>query len=408
MHINHCPQCGLQLDDDHPCPACMLAFAVETEDFHADSPSEMEIELVRQAFPQLEIVEMIGRGGMGTVFKARQPKLDRFVALKILPENQAKHPSFAERFAREGKLLARLGHPNIVAVYDFGQTEIAVSNEEHPVTFFYLVMEFVDGVDLRHAMQEERFSPEQALAIVPKICDALQYAHEEGVLHRDIKPENILLDIKGRIKIADFGIAGVGLRSTNREGKRADFPTSETDEEKLTLQGQIVGTPNYMAPEQFDTPDNIDARADVYSLGVVLYELLTGQLPKGTFSAPSQSAPVGVEVDKIVQKALEKNRDRRFRTAEEFKTEIFETQQLNTGRHTNFRNNEKRRLGMFWFIVFAAFAILMIFFAVNEPPTSQEIAYLDERRRAAMFWVLLFIGTVIIGLLVTIWRLMRK
>ncbi len=315
-----CSQCGLRLEDDLPCPACMLEFVAETDDFTASATlPDLEIELVRQTFPQLEIVEMVGRGGMGTVFKARQPNLDRFVALKILPENRAKHPSFAERFAREGKLLARLSHPNIVAVYDFGQTEIAVPDAGGPVTFFYLIMEFVDGVDLRHAMREERFSPEQALAIVPKICDALQYAHEEGVLHRDIKPENILLDVKGRIKIADFGIASV--RTSADDG----LPTSTDTNPQLTQTGQIIGTPNYMAPEQFEGATLADARADIYSLGVVFYELLTGELPKGDYPKPSEKSSAGSEIDHIVQKALDKNRESRYQSAEEFKTDVYHT-----------------------------------------------------------------------------------
>src|SRR5207302_6523588 len=143
------------------------------------------------------ILELIGQGGMGFIFKARQPKLERVVALKILPQSLAADPAFAERFSREGRMLARLNHPNIVTIHDFGQAN----------GFFYLLMEFVDGVNLRQAMQVARFTPAQALDVVPKICEALQFAHNEGILHRDIKPENILLDSKGRVKIADFGIA---------------------------------------------------------------------------------------------------------------------------------------------------------------------------------------------------------
>jgi len=135
-------------------------------------------EQVAAAFPQLEILRLIGQGGMGFVFKARQPKLDRIVALKILPQSLEADPAFAERFAREGRLLALLNHPNIVTIHDFGQAN----------NFFYLLMEFVDGVNLRQAMKAGRFTPEQALAVVPKICEALQFAHNEGVLHRDINP----------------------------------------------------------------------------------------------------------------------------------------------------------------------------------------------------------------------------
>ena len=155
------------------------------------------IESVAAAFPQLEIIEIIGFGGMGVVYKARQPHLDRWVALKVLPQTMASDPAFAERFQREARFLARLNHPNIVTVYDFGQS----------AGYCFLLLEYVDGVNLRQAMQAGRFSSQEALAIVPKICEALQFAHEKGVLHRDIKPENILLDSQGRVKLADFGIA---------------------------------------------------------------------------------------------------------------------------------------------------------------------------------------------------------
>ena len=198
-----CPKCGGPIPAEAPqglCPKCLLLqVSIPTEAGQGASAKSAPPthEELAAAFPQLEILELIGQGGMGFVFKARQPKLDRLVALKILPQSLAADPAFAERFTREGRVLARLNHPNIVTVHDFGQAD----------GFFYLLMEFVDGVNLRQAMQAGRFTPEQALAIVPKICEALQFAHDEGILHRDIKPENILLDTKGRVKIADFGIA---------------------------------------------------------------------------------------------------------------------------------------------------------------------------------------------------------
>jgi len=251
-----------------------------------------------EAFPLLEIIELIGQGGMGFVFKARQPKLDRFVALKILPQSLAADPAFAERFTREGRVLARLNHPSIVTVHDFGQAN----------GFFYLLMEFVDGVNLRQAMKAGRFAPAQALAIVPRICDALQYAHNEGILHRDIKPENILLDSRGRVKIADFGIAKL-IGDAHAEAT-------------LTSVGATLGTPHYMAPEQIETPGEVDHRADIYSLGVVFYELLTGELPLGRFAPPSQKAAVDARVDEIVLRALQKERELRQQSATEIKTEV--------------------------------------------------------------------------------------
>lgn len=261
----------------------------------AEPPSR---ERVAAAFAQLEILELIGAGGMGAVYKARQPKLERFVALKVLSEELAVDPAFAERFGREARMLARLNHPNIVTVYDFGQSG----------GFFYLVMEYVDGVNLRQAMQAGHFTPKQALALVPKVCEALQFAHDEGILHRDIKPENILLDSKGRVKIADFGIA-----------KLVGEPRHVS---KLTATGAAIGTPNYMAPEQIEHPEDVDQRADIYSLGVVFYEMLTGELPIGRFAPPSEKTTVDPRVDDIVFRTLEREREKRYRSAGEVKTSV--------------------------------------------------------------------------------------
>ena len=300
-----CPKCGSIIPPEAPqglCPKCVMSGVSsepggETPELTAeDIPA---IARVAAAFPQLDEFELIGRGGMGIVFKARQPHLDRQIALKLLPDKLAADPQFAERFNREGRVLAKLNHPNIVSVYDFGKTE----------HFYFLMMEFVDGVNLREAMRAGRFSPAEALAIVPKICEALQYAHDQDVLHRDIKPENILLDTQGRAKIADFGIAKL-------VGEDAAGNVT------LTMTGVSLGTPHYMAPEQLEKPSDVDHRADIYSLGVVLYEMLTGELPIGRFEAPSSTTPVGTGVDEVVFRALEKNRDRRQRSAEEFSTQV--------------------------------------------------------------------------------------
>ena len=172
------------------------------------------LEEIARHFPQLEVLECLGRGGMGVVYKARQPRLNRFVALKILAREKEKDPRFAERFTREAQALARLNHPNIVTVYDFGEAD----------GLYYLLMEFVDGMSLRQLLQTRKLAPEEALAIVPSICEALQYAHQQGIVHRDIKPENILLDKQGRVKIADFGIAkllGADGRVASLTGEQA-------------------------------------------------------------------------------------------------------------------------------------------------------------------------------------------
>ena len=258
----------------------------------------LPVQAVAEFFPQLEILEYLGRGGMGAVYKARQPRLDRVVALKILARGKESEARFAERFEREARALARLSHPHIVGVFDFGEVN----------GHCYLLMEYVDGANLRQVLHTGKMASAEALAIVPRICEALQYAHEQGVVHRDIKPENILLDRRGRVKIADFGIA----KMLGHEGG----PSLSTDGQ------QVVGTPHYMAPEQIERPQAVDHRADLYSLGVVFYEMLTGELPLGKFASPSEKAHVDSRLDKVVLHALEKEPDRRYQHASEIKTDV--------------------------------------------------------------------------------------
>ena len=384
---NRCPKCQTPLPPDAPqglCPKCLFAAVAtptEADQPAGHRPAPPALTEIAAAFPQLEILEFIGQGGMGFVFKARQPKLDRLVALKILPQSLAADPTFAERFNREAKLLARLNHPGIVAVHDFGvavaagilpagepgvlpggkgvdisgtlpNSEAIASSSANPggkmppstsgqrpdaTKFYYLLMEFVDGVNLRQAMQAGRFTPAQALAVVPKICEALQFAHNEGILHRDIKPENILLDAKGRVKIADFGIAklmerGSATRSTSVSSDEPIFTKHEFTGQApaghrpalqaLTEAGKTLGSPNYMAPEQLEHPGEVDHRADIYSLGVVFYEMLTGELPLGRFAPPSQKSAADPRVDEVVLRALEKERERRQHSAGEVKTQV--------------------------------------------------------------------------------------
>jgi serine/threonine protein kinase len=248
-------------------------------------------------FPQLEIGELLGQGGMGAVYRARQKGLDRDVALKVLTVDAGADPSFAERFGREAKTLASLTHPSIVHVYDFGRAG----------PWYYLVMEVVDGANLRQMLRAKTVSPREALSIVAQLCDALQYAHDEGVVHRDIKPENVLVGRKGQVKVLDFGLA----KLLRRGGP-----------DPLTKTQQVMGTPYYMAPEQWERPLEVDHRADIYSLGVVFYELLTGELPVGRFALPSRKVEVDVRLDEVVVKTLEKEPELRYQHASEVKTEV--------------------------------------------------------------------------------------
>ena len=318
---NQCPKCGATLGGNAVeglCPACLFSMNLATQTVpgsqagpragEATKASTPSPETVAAHFPQYEILECLGRGGKGVVYKARQKSLDRLVALKILAPEREKDPQFAERFAREAKTLALLNHSNIVTVHDFGEAG----------GMFYLVMEFVDGVNLRQLLGADRFSPEEALAIVPAICDALQFAHDRGIVHRDIKPENILVDKQGRVKIADFGIA----RIMGVAGEPAAAPPRGASGRAGLTGERVLGTPAYMAPEQARNPARADHRADIYSLGAVFYEMLTGEPPKGDIQPPSRKVLVDVHLDEIVLRALEQKPERRYQTADEFKTVV--------------------------------------------------------------------------------------
>lgn len=264
------------------------------------------VEELTQIFPQFEILELIGQGGMGAVYKVRQKDLDRVVALKILPPGIGQSPEFSDRFTREARALAKLNHPGIVTLHEFGQQD----------GLYFILMEFVDGVNLAQLMKTGRVSPREALAIVPQICDALQYAHDQGIVHRDIKPENLLLDRHGRVKVADFGIAKV-VASVSEAPLRSGETLVPTES---TLAGKIIGTPQYMAPEQIDHPSEVDHRADIYALGVVFYQMLTGELPGKNLQAPSRKVHIDVRLDEIVLRAMEKQPELRYQTAHEFRT----------------------------------------------------------------------------------------
>jgi predicted Ser/Thr protein kinase len=304
---NTCPKCGAELPANAPagiCPPCLLKAGLGGTEAasgrqSADATSSHTTfvpptpEELAPHFPHLEILELLGKGGMGAVYKARQPSLDRLVAVKVLPPEVGADASFSERFAREARALAKLNHQNIVAVYDFGRAN----------DLYYFIMEYVDGATLRQLVEGGELQPAEALAIVPQICDALQFAHDEGVVHRDVKPDNILLDSKGRVKVADFGLAKLLDRAP------ADI--------SLTGTNQVMGTPHYMAPEQMQGSHDVDHRADIYSLGVVFYEMLTGQLPIGRFEPPSKKVQVDVRLDDVVLRSLQSEPDRRYQHVSE-------------------------------------------------------------------------------------------
>ncbi|MBI5368344.1 MAG: serine/threonine protein kinase, partial [Planctomycetes bacterium] len=235
------------------------------------------------------VLEQIGQGGMGAVYKAVQTSLDRVVALKVLPPAFAADSDFVRRFDREAKALAGLNHPNIVAVYDLGRAR----------DLYYFAMEHVDGTSLRARLARRDLDAATTLRLLPALCDALAYAHGEGVIHRDIKPENILIDRRGRVKIADFGLARIA---------GCDAPTDAG----ITRTGVVMGTLDYMAPEQRLGTRDVDQRADIYALGVVLYEMLTGELPYGRWEPPSRRSGADPRLDAVIERMLERDPSRRF------------------------------------------------------------------------------------------------
>ncbi|MEZ6086962.1 MAG: serine/threonine-protein kinase [Pirellulaceae bacterium] len=323
--VRKCQECGTRLPYDPnglgPCPVCLMRIGLESEadamgnastqssDPKTEAPS---IASLQPLFPQFDFLRIVGRGGMGAVYQVRQKSLDRVVALKIVLPNEAKAQHLDERFEREAKSLAKLNHRNIVTVHDFGVAEFPSDGQE-PATgsdkqkIFYFVMEYVEGVNLRDLIRRKTLQPSEALRIIPSVCDALQYAHDRGVVHRDIKPENILIDESGEVKIADFGLA-----------KLIDSDPKSS----LTRTFQAMGTPHYMAPEQMERPMEVDHRVDIYALGVTLYELLTGELPLGRFAPPSRKVHVDVRLDEIVLRALQREPELRYQKISDIKSDM--------------------------------------------------------------------------------------
>ncbi|KAA5545313.1 serine/threonine protein kinase [Roseiconus nitratireducens] len=316
-----CPRCLLRPPWDRPAPIAITLGPGQS--FVPPSIEELSEHIVGY-----DVNAKIGQGGMGAVYSGRQKSLDRPVAIKILPPQIASRPGFRERFAREGRALAKLNHPNIVAVYDFGQAG----------PYAMLVMELVEGANLREVLAQGRLSQAEALEIIPQLCDALSYAHEEGVVHRDIKPENLLFDARGRLKITDFGLAKLlatksDSSETESDSREADADAEPADQDSPTR--GVVGTIHYMAPEQLEKPRSVDHRADLYALGVVFYEMLTGELPIGRFEPPSSrvnlppagsSGPPGISIDirldEVVLKALEKQPEKRYANAAEILSDL--------------------------------------------------------------------------------------
>ena len=293
MAAPFCGHCGTLLSEDGSCCRCLLEVGVTTQSLEATEANDRaEMERLGELFPHYEFLGVVGRGGMGVVFQARHRRLGRKVAVKVLAPRWHDTPAFTQRFEREARTMASLDHPGIVGVHDFGIEDGAC----------VLFLEFVDGANLRELMESGRPEISHTLDLVHQIASALADAHSRGIVHRDIKPENVLVDDRGRVRLADFGLARlVG---------------DELGASRLTHSRQVLGTPHYMAPEQVEQPAAVDHRADLYSLGVLFYELLTGALPLGRFSPPSVRAPCDPRLDTVILGLLEPDPQRRTSDAD--------------------------------------------------------------------------------------------
>jgi len=274
-----------------PATAEMMTSPYTGSSFAPPAPQELAARI-----PNLEVIELLGYGGMGMVYKGRQPLLDRLVAIKVLRPDLSVGAEFNERFLREARTLAILLHPYIVTVFDFGKSG----------DLYYLVMEYVEGTTMRQLLGEGAVSLRDTLDFVPQITQALEHAHEAGIIHRDVKPENILVDRRGRIRLVDFGLATLA-------GRPAAASTNTHC---------IAGTLGYMAPEQIAAPESVDHRVDIYSTGVVFYEMLTGELPGVEHLAPSIKVASDKRLDPIVLRALEREREKRYQEARQMRLEL--------------------------------------------------------------------------------------
>jgi serine/threonine protein kinase len=258
------------------------------------------LEEMQAMLPQYQFVSLLGLGGMGAVYKAVQVSLDRPVAIKVLPIDLVDddETQFAERFKNEARTMAKMNHPSIVNVFDFGETQSGL---------LYIVMEFIDGTDVSQMIASQGRLPEDyALSITAHVCDALNYAHRNGIVHRDIKPANILINMEGAVKVADFGLA----------------KASDASQGGITKTNLAMGTPDFVAPEALIAGIPLDGRADLYAIGVMLYQMLTGEIPRGLWTLPAAKVGTDPRFDAIITKAMQTDREMRYQSAAEIRQEL--------------------------------------------------------------------------------------
>ncbi len=252
----------------------------------------LSVQELQEYFPQYEILTFIAAGGMGAVYLANQKSIDRKVAIKVLPRELSSNAQFSTQFRDEAKVMSRVNHPNLVGFFDLGEVD----------GMLYIIMEFVDGKSLHHSAHGQAIAPDVALELITGITEGIVHAHEAGILHRDIKPANILLDQKATPKIGDFGLAR---------------PVEESEAGKI-----VFGTPGYTAPEVVNHPELIDERSDIFSVGVLFYELLAGHLPKEVYESPRAQGNLPSKVDAVIQRAIAPDPTQRYATSAEFLSDL--------------------------------------------------------------------------------------